>query len=44
MGVAGLPVKTKKFERDFSQGVNRREAHKSLVRVLVPMEDAPESS
>ena len=40
MGVVGLPVGTEKFERDFSQGVDRRDATKSLVRVLVPMEDA----
>ena len=44
MGVVGLPVGTEKFERDFSQGVDRREATKSLVRVLVPMEDAQTSS
>ena len=44
MGVIGLPVGTEKFERDFSQGVDRREATKSLVRVLVPMEDAQASS
>ena len=35
---------TEKFERDVSQGVDRREATKSLVRVLVPMEDAQASS
>ena len=44
MGVVGLPVGTGKFYRDFSQGVDRREATKSLVRVLVPMEDAHASS
>ena len=44
MGDVGLPVGTEKFERDFSQGVDRRVATKSLVRVLVPMEDAQVSS